>query len=192
MTPLRVNEVELEVVDGSITALGVDAVVNAANSTLAGGGGVDGAIHRAAGPELKRACLALPELRPGVRCERGAVKVTPGFALSARYVLHTVGPVWHGGNAGEAEVLARCYRGCLDEAARLGVASIAFPAISTGAYGYPADEAARVAAREVVAFAHGHGGALHVVFACLGASATRQVYRALKTEVLAALTRHEG
>lgn len=183
MAGLRVNQVELEVFDGSITALSVDAVVNAANATLAGGGGVDGAIHRAAGPELKRACLALPELRPGVRCEPGEVKVTPGFGLSARSVLHTVGPVWHGGDAGEPEVLAHCYRACLEKAATLNLASVAFPAISTGAYGYPADEAAEVAARAVVAFARDHGSPLRVVFACLGASAARQVRRALEAEV---------
>ena len=170
-----------EVVDGSIASLAVDAIVNAANATLAGGGGVDGAIHNAAGPELKSACLAFPELRPGVRCEVGEVKVTPGFKLPARYVIHTVGPIWHGGDQREPELLALCYRNALTEARRLGLSSVAFPAISTGAFGYPAHLAAEVSAREVVAFVR--DVELRVVFACLGVAMVKRLERAVRAEL---------
>lgn len=128
-----------------LTTLDVDAIVNAANPTLLGGGGVDGAIHRAAGPGLLRACRALPEIQPGVRCPTGAARVTPGFDLRARWVVHTVGPIWQGSQAGEALLLAACYRNSLALAAQVDARSVAFPAISCGVYGYPYAQAARVA-----------------------------------------------
>jgi O-acetyl-ADP-ribose deacetylase (regulator of RNase III) len=140
--------VELTVVRGDITALDVDAIVNAANTGLLGGGGVDGAIHRAAGPELLAACRALSEVRPGVRCPTGEARITPGFRLKARYVIHTAGPVWHGGGHCERELLASCYRTSLALAHDHQVQSIAFPAISCGIYGFPIDEAAEIAVRE--------------------------------------------
>lgn len=130
----------IEAVQGDITRETVDAVVNAANSGLRGGGGVDGAIHRAAGAaQLRAACAELGG------CDPGDAKATPGFALPARWIIHTVGPVWRGGNAGEAEVLASCYRRCLEVADSLDARSVAFPAISTGVYGYPPAAAASVA-----------------------------------------------
>lgn len=128
-----------------ITRLTLDAIVNAANRALLGGGGVDGAIHRAAGPRLLEACRMLPEVTPGVRCPPGEVQITPGFDLPARHVIHTVGPVWRGGGHDEPARLAACYRNALQLAREHGLRSIAFPAISCGAYGYPPELAAEVA-----------------------------------------------
>jgi O-acetyl-ADP-ribose deacetylase (regulator of RNase III) len=134
----------MEAARGDITAERVDAVVNAANRHLRGGGGVDGAIHRAAGADrLQAACRAIGE------CPPGQAVVTEGFALAARYIIHTVGPVWRGGREGEAEILAACYRNALAVADEVGAGSVAFPAIATGVYGYPADEAAVVAVTTV-------------------------------------------
>jgi O-acetyl-ADP-ribose deacetylase (regulator of RNase III) len=129
----------IELFEGDITTLVVDAVVNAANSALRGGGGVDGAIHRAAGPELLAASRALAP------CPPGDARVTPGFRLPARWVVHTVGPVWQGGGAGEDAVLARAYRTSLERAAEVGARSVAFPCVATGAYGFPAERAATIA-----------------------------------------------
>jgi len=139
----------IDLVHGDITSIAVNAIVNAANEQMLGGGGVDGAIHYAAGPALYEACLAVPEVSPGVRCPIGESRITPGFALAARYVIHTVGPIWHGGKRREAELLASCYRSALELATQHDIRSIAFPAISCGVYGYPLDEAAEIAVREV-------------------------------------------
>jgi O-acetyl-ADP-ribose deacetylase len=132
-----------------ITTLTVDAIVNAANETLLGGGGVDGAIHRAAGPALLAECRKLPQVRPGVRCPTGEARITAGHALPARWVIHTVGPVWHGGGQDEEALLAACYRSVLALAAQHQLHSLAFPAISCGVYGYPIAAATRVAVRSV-------------------------------------------
>ena len=159
---------ELLAVSGDITKLHVDAIVNAANSSLLGGGGVDGAIHRAAGPALLDACRALGG------CDVGGAKVTPGFALVARWVIHTVGPRWHGGEEGEPDLLASCYRSSLARADEVGAVTVSFPAISTGVYGYPISPAARVALDAVSACST---DVQSVVFVCFD-EANRAAYQA--------------
>jgi O-acetyl-ADP-ribose deacetylase (regulator of RNase III) len=166
----------IEVVEGDITRLPVDAVVNAANEALRGGGGVDGAIHRAAGPELLRACAAIGG------CPTGEARITAGFRLPARHVIHTVGPVWHGGARGEDEALASCYRNALALAAAHGLDSIAFPAISTGVYRFPPDRAAAIAVAAVHAFIALHAQPAHVVFCCFDAGSAAHHRRALAAQ----------
>ena len=162
----------IKIIQSDITLLPVDSIVNAANERMLGGGGVDGAIHRAAGRELHEACLAVPEVRPGVRCPTGEARLTPGYRLPAKYVIHTVGPVWRGGTHGEPDLLAACYRNSLALAAAHACRTVAFPCISTGVYGYPLEPAARIALREARdylsrAAAQGHGEReMEVVFCC--------------------------
>jgi O-acetyl-ADP-ribose deacetylase (regulator of RNase III) len=157
----------LAVVAADITTLAVDAIVNAANETLLGGGGVDGAIHRAAGPALLDACRAIPQVAPGVRCPTGEARITPGFGLPARWVIHTVGPVWRNGERGEATLLANCHRNALQLARGHGLRRIAFPAISCGVFGYPAPLAAAVAVG-TLRTALAQDGSLDILLCCHG------------------------
>ena len=169
----------LTVVEDDITALAVDAVVNAANERMLGGGGVDGAIHRAAGPGLFEECRRVPEVRPGVRCPTGEARITGGHGLRAGHVIHTVGPVWRGGNHGEPELLGSCYRAALTLAAEHGCRSVAFPAISCGVYGYPLADAARIAVRTARAFLAAHAIPERVVLVAFDDAVATALRRAL-------------
>ena len=162
---------KIRIVKGDITQLIVDAIVNAANSSLLGGGGVDGAIHRVAGPELLAAC------RPLGGCPTGEARITPGFDLPAQWVIHTVGPVWHGGDSGEPQLLRACYQNTLSLARKHEVTSIAFPAISTGVYGYPKEQATRIALDEM-RIAQDPG----LIIACCFSDADFDLYRRLCPE----------
>jgi O-acetyl-ADP-ribose deacetylase (regulator of RNase III) len=166
----------IEVIDDDITRQHVDAIVNAANSSLLGGGGVDGAIHRAAGPQLLAECRTLGG------CPTGEAKITRGYNLPAKHVIHTVGPIWRGGNANEDQLLENCYRNSLQLAVKHGIRTIAFPSISTGVYGFPIDRASRIAARTVKAFLENDESIQKVQFVCFGQH-DYQVYQEAVEEV---------
>jgi O-acetyl-ADP-ribose deacetylase (regulator of RNase III) len=164
------------VVEGDITRQPVDAIVNAANTSLLGGGGVDGTIHRVAGPELLAECRTLGG------CATGQAKITRGYKLPARWVIHTAGPVWHDGSRGEEELLASCYRSCFALVESHGIKSVAFPSISTGAYGFPMERAARLAVRETRNFLEQNQTVEKVILVCFGSSAL-QIYQAALREI---------
>jgi len=155
----------IEIIEDDISKQEVDAIVNAANTTLLGGGGVDGAIHRAAGPELLRECKTLDG------CKTGNAKITKGYKLPAKHVIHTVGPVWHGGNSKEDELLTNCYRNSLKLAVEHGIRTIAFPAISTGVYRFPLERATSIALNETIQFLSENSSIERVVFVCFGKEA---------------------
>jgi O-acetyl-ADP-ribose deacetylase (regulator of RNase III) len=162
---MGMNLDRIEIIEGDITRQSVDAIVNAANSSLLGGGGVDGAIHRVAGPQLLEECRALGG------CPTGEARITKGYRLPARWVVHTVGPLWSGGGSSEDELLANCYRNSFALAVRHDIRSVAFPAISTGVYSFPLERATRIAVREVVSFLKGQSSLERVCFVCFGAQA---------------------
>ena len=165
----------IEIAEGDITTFEVDAIVNAANTTLLGGGGVDGAIHRAAGPDLYEECRTLGG------CPTGEARITRGYDLAAKHVIHIVGPVWNGGTHGEDELLASCYRNSLSLAVQNRIKTIAFPAISTGVYRFPPDRAARIAVREVRSFLRANPSIEKVIFVCFGSYAREAYEQALAT-----------
>ena len=167
MRARQIGKARLEVIVADITTLRVDAIVNAANSSLLGGGGVDGAIHRAAGPELLAECRTLNG------CATGDAKITRGYRLPARHVIHAVGPVWHGGNAREDELLASCYRRAIELCQANGLASVAFPAISTGVYRFPADRAAGIAVATVADALAAAPDVTRVIFCCFSRDSAR-------------------
>ena len=175
MLTRRIGGAQLEVIIADITTLSVDAIVNAANSSLLGGGGVDGAIHRAAGPELVAECRMLHG------CKTGDAKITRGYRLKAAHVIHTVGPVWNGGSLGEDDLLASCYRRSIELCRKHGLASVAFPAISTGIYRFPADRAARIAVASTIDALGEASSVSQVVFCCFSEPSA-----ALHREALAA------
>lgn len=170
----------IEVIQGDITRLAVDAIVNAANEALSGGGGVDGAIHRAAGPGLAAECRRIPLVRPYVRCPTGEARLTAGHGLPARHVIHTVGPVWQGGGADEARLLASCYHESLRLASAHGIGSVAFPAISCGVFGYPPDLAARVSIDAILAWTSRQARPDRVLVCCFDERMT-SLYRKVLT-----------
>lgn len=174
---LLIGRCQLDAWQGDITRLTVDAIVNAANGSLLGGGGVDGAIHRAAGPELLAACRLLGG------CATGDAKITPGFSLPARFVIHTVGPVWHGGGHGEADLLAACYRNSMRLAQDNGCARLAFPAISCGVYGYPPEQAVPIAVQAVIAALADAPDVREVIFACFDAGMLARYQAVLRTPI---------
>lgn len=166
----------IEIVQGDITTFHVDAIVNAANESLLGGGGVDGAIHRAAGPELLEECRTLNG------CKTGEAKITKGYRLKAKWVIHTVGPVWHGGKSNEDELLARCYRNSLTLAEKYAIRTVAFPCISTGVYRFPSERAARIALSEIKNFMDGNKTVEKVLTICFGKT-DFEIYQQAVTEI---------